>query len=378
MRKWEKYLMTALLCVGLAGCGRKETGSDLLTDAQEAVAPVEEAIEPAAERTDEGIALHIYCGDEQAEHIVQRTVYVDEVTEHVVTEQLILALGLDQNAGLKSIFFGMHGGDRVVILDLNQAFADAVKKLNSANEYIAIGSLVNTFLDCYRCELLLLTAEGKVLETENNKYEEYLETYPYVESSYRVKELLLGEGNMKISCPQIEGLKDDQIQGKWNRIMLGTEERVMDEWDGSGSYEVSYTVKTMTDDVLSILMTGSASASGDSQPYVFKYTYNIDLNTGKSIRLRDHVDVEKVAQNMFAGTGYYIEESLAKQITERLAVIYDSPDALARSLDGYDYSEDGSAPYGYSYLSEGKVWICMEVPHTLGDYVEIELDAQEK
>lgn len=378
MRKWINYLILAVVCIGLAGCGKKETGSELLTEAQEAVAPVKEAVVPAVEETEQGIALHIYCGDEQAENIEQRTVYVDEVTEQVVMEQLIRALGLDQKAALNSIYFGMHGGDRVVILDLNQAFADAVKKLNSANEYIAMGSLVNTFLDCYQCELLLLTAEGKVLETSDNKYEEYLEAYPYVESSYRVTDLVLGEGNIKIVCPQIEGLQDSQIQGKWNRIMLGMEEQAMDAWDGGGSYQVSYTIKTMTADVLSILMNGSAYSEGDSHPYTFKYTYNIDLNTGESIRLEDHVNVEKVAENMFAGTGYYVEESLAKQFSERLEAIYNSPDELARSLAGYDYSEDGSAPYGYSYLADGKVWICMEVPHALGDYVEIELDAQEK
>lgn len=38
--------------------------------------------------------------------------------------------------------------------------------------------------------------------------------------------------------------------------------------------------------------------------------------------------------------------------------------------------EDGSDPYGYSYLENGKVWLCMEVPHSMGDYIEIELDAQ--
>ena len=60
--------------------------------------------------------------------------------------------------------------------------------------------------------------------------------------------------------------------------------------------------------------------------------------------------------------------------SERMKAFYGSPEALARSLNGYDYAEDGSAPYGYSYLEDGKVWLCMEVPHDLGDYVEIELD----
>ena len=88
------------------------------------------------------------------------------------------------------------------------------------------------------------------------------------------------------------------------------------------------------------------------------------------------MDVEKLAENMFAGTGYYVKEDLADYFRERLEAIYDSPDALAQSLAGYDYSEDGTAPYGYSYLADGKVWICMEVPHALGDYIEIELDTQ--
>ena len=133
----------------------------------------------------------------------------------------------------------------------------------------------------------------------------------------------------------------------------------------------------MTPDTLSILMNGNICEQGAAHPYSFKYTYNIDLNTGESIRLADHVDVDRLAENLFAGTGYYVEESAADYFRERLEAIYGTPDSLARSLAGYDYTEDGSAPYGYSYLENGKVWICMEVPHALGDYMEIELDTQQ-
>lgn len=365
-----------LMCICMAGCGKKETGSEILNETQAAVEPVKEPMEPVVEETVEGIALHVYCGDGQAENIVQKTVYVEEVTEQIVMEKLTEALDMGEEAGLKKISFGMHGGDKVIMLDMNRAFAEYVNRQGTAGEYIVMGSLTNTFLDCYQCDLLLVTAEGKVLETGHNVYEEYLEMYPFMEASYRVQEMLLEEGSMKISCPQIEGLGDDKIQGKWNRIMLGTEERAMDQWDGSGTYEVRYTVKTMTADLLSILMDGSIREEGAAYPYTFKYTYNIDLNTGKSIRLKDHVDVEKVAEHMFAGTGYYLDESLASEFADRLKVIYENPEALARSLAGYDYADDQTAPYGYSYIADGKVWLCMEVPHALGDYVEIELDVQ--
>ena len=61
-----------------------------------------------------------------------------------------------------------------------------------------------------------------------------------------------------------------------------------------------------TPDTLSILMDGTVNTPDTPEEYTFKYTYNIDLNTGESIRLKDHVDVEKLAENMFAGTGYYV------------------------------------------------------------------------
>lgn len=375
MKKWTGYVFCMAVCISLMGCGKKETGSEILNETKEAVEPVEEVV-PVVEETEEGVALHVYCGDDYAEHIEQKTVYVDEVTEEVVMDRLSLVLNMDEGVQLKKLAFGTHGGDKVAMLDMNQAFADYLGRMGTAGEYIVMGSVVNTFLDCYQCDLMLLTVEGKVLETGHNIYEEYLEMYPYVETSYRVTEMLLEEGNMKISCPQIEGLADDEIQGRWNRIFLGAEERAMDAWDGAGTYEVKYTVKTMTADVLSILMEGAIYDGHADHPYTFKYTYNVDMHTGESIRLADHVDVYKTAENMFAGIGYYVDEPLAPYFRERLETIYETPDALARSLEGYDYTEDGSPPYGYSYIENGKVWICMEVPHAMGDYIEIELGAQ--
>ena len=382
LKKWMRYMLLAACCLTLTGCARKETGSELLTETKDAVVPVDGKVDPVVEETPEGTAFHLYYGDENAENIVQKTVYVDKVTEDSVMEQLAQALKLDSNIRLKKISFGMHGGDKVVMLDFNQAFADYMKKLSQSGDTVVMGSITNTFLDCYQSELLLVTVEGKVLDPGREAYEEYLEWYPYVESSYKVVDAKLERDGVSITYPQIEGLGDARMQEKWNDIIRSTEEWAMEGWLSGGesqddSYEVSYVVKTMTPDTLSILMNGNICEQGAAHPYSFKYTYNIDLNTGESIRLADHVDVDRLAENLFAGTGYYVEESAADYFRERLEAIYGTPDSLARSLAGYDYAEDGSAPYGYSYLENGKVWICMEVPHALGDYMEIELDTQQ-
>ena len=163
-------MLLAACCLTLAGCGKKETGSELLTETKDAVVPVDGNVDPVVEETSEGTAFHLYCGDENAENIVQKTVYVDKVTEDSLMEELAGALKLDQNIRLKSISFGMHGGDKVVMLDFNQAFADYMKKLSQSGETIVMGSITNTFLDCYQSELLLVTVEVKVLDTGREVY----------------------------------------------------------------------------------------------------------------------------------------------------------------------------------------------------------------
>ena len=56
-RKW--LVLVFLLGICMTGCGRKETGSDLLTDTKEAIVPVKEVVVPAVEETPEGIGLHV-------------------------------------------------------------------------------------------------------------------------------------------------------------------------------------------------------------------------------------------------------------------------------------------------------------------------------
>ena len=60
MKKWKAYMMLAVLCISMVGCGKKDSGSELLTEVQETVTPVEEVVKPEGEETPEGIRLHVY------------------------------------------------------------------------------------------------------------------------------------------------------------------------------------------------------------------------------------------------------------------------------------------------------------------------------
>ena len=112
MKKWKEYMMLAVLCISMVGCGKKDSGSELLTEVQETVTPVEEVVKPEGEETPEGIRLHVYSGDESAENIVQHTVYVNEITENTVMRELTEALEMDENAGINSIFLELTVGTR--------------------------------------------------------------------------------------------------------------------------------------------------------------------------------------------------------------------------------------------------------------------------
>ena len=39
-----------------------------------------------------------------------------------------------------------------------------------------------------------------------------------------------------------------------------------------------------------------------------------------------------------------------------------------------DYANSDAYPNGYSYKKDGKIILCIEVPHALGDFVEVQLN----
>ena len=69
MKKWKEYMMLAVLCISMVGCGKKDSGSELLTEVQETVTPAEEVVKPEGEETPEGIRL-MYTVEMRAQKIL--------------------------------------------------------------------------------------------------------------------------------------------------------------------------------------------------------------------------------------------------------------------------------------------------------------------
>ena len=79
------------------------------------------------------------------------------------------------------------------------------------------------------------------------------------------------------------------------------------------------------------------------------------------------------------GVHFRIDGELDGEFQQRMGILYGDAQQLADSLKGYDYEEgnENESPPGYSYQENGLTHLCMEVPHALGDYVDIVLDESE-
>ena len=68
-------------------------------------------------------------------------------------------------------------------LDLDKAFREYLKTMNNESEKIILASISATFLEAYDAESIMITVDGKVLETNHAVYEEpFSNAREYIES----------------------------------------------------------------------------------------------------------------------------------------------------------------------------------------------------
>lgn len=321
-----------------------------------------------------GIPIRIFHSDDSKETLCVSMARTEEITPEILLLNLSLYHMVPDTASVQSFEQKEQEEGLLLTLDLSGDFKAYLSGLDASGEKLAMGSLVNTFLDAYQGESILITADGEMLNTGHGDYSEALELYPYEEASYEIERKELSKSGIRISYPQIAGLSNTEIQEKWNELIEGHARKALGDAEEGSSLEVSYAVKTKNDQMLSILIEGYYSTEGAAYPTCFRYTYNIDLNSGESIRLAYVRDADELAKELLAGKGYQVEGELGEEFKERLTILYGDEEQLADALRDFDYGENRETPAGFSYHQDGKVHLCIEVPHALGDYVDVILE----
>lgn len=195
------------------------------------------------------------------------------------------------------------------------------------------------------------------------------------DAKYTIKNKSIVTNNIHVNYPQIIGMEKSEIQNKWNNIIKEKVEAGINNIGNRDSYVLSYKVKTQNEKLISILVEGeTSSASTNYQKYVFKYTYNIDVETGESIRLKDTVDTEKIAKNIISGRKYSVKNADNSVFREYVNLFYKDKESIKEDLNNFDFGEDMQFSVGYSYVESGSTYLCINVNHSLGDYIEILID----
>lgn len=329
----------------------------------------------------QGITIRIYHSDDMAENICVNTALTEEVTPEILVMNLVSYGMLPDTVKVESFSEengtaeGGTDGEKRLLLDLSADFGSWLSSMGTSGETIIMGSLVNTFLDAYDASSMKVTSGGEILETGHQVYDGWLELYSYVQASYSVTDGVIQEGTVTFYYPQIQHVSNTELQDQWNGLIEKKAESMAEGLTEGSTLWGSYEVKTMNDELLSILVSGEISDAGAAYPSRFQYTYNIDMKTGENIRLAHYTDVEQVAEDMMNGEGYTVSEEFAEEFQKRLTVLYGDTEQLAAALKGFDFGEgQNEHPAGYSYQENGQTWLCMEVPHALGDYLNIGLE----
>ena len=116
----------------------------------------------------------IYSPKENADGFVMEESETTEMTPEYLIGQLIEKNVIPSGVEVVSFEETQNDGEKALLLDLSSEFATFLQPMGTTGEYVAIGSICNTFLDTYECEGIQITVEGEVLTTGHAEYPGYL------------------------------------------------------------------------------------------------------------------------------------------------------------------------------------------------------------
>ena len=157
----KRLFLLCLCCFLLTACSRIPSPQPQIPSVTATEVPTEAA----------GQSFLVYRGDDNAEFFLSEEVFVTEINEVVVMDQLIAAGILSEDTAVISIC--LEGTE--LTIDFNQAFADRVCSMGTSGERIIVGSTVNTFLSAYGASSVRFTVNGEILESGHVIYDFPLE-----------------------------------------------------------------------------------------------------------------------------------------------------------------------------------------------------------
>lgn len=206
-------------------------------------------------------------------------------------------------------------------------------------------------------------------EPDSNK-----ETYKVVLKKGEVT----SNSTFQVTYPQIKGWSNKKSMKYWNQVFASANYGSKD--DGVDAYTLKTTVMTQNNELLSVLMEGSIRYEGINETTSFAYTYNINMKTGESYRLKNSkADLSKIEDKLMNENYKIATKNQNVSMVAVLDTLYlnnEKDDDVARvkeALRECDYDENNTNPACYSYWKNGKVSLVFGVDEEIGGYTIFEL-----
>lgn len=325
----------------------------------------------------EPVDVTIYYGNADADGFETKTVNIAGISADHLLQELaavnVVSVGTAANSLRQE---GVH-----LYLDLNENFSQYLNMMGTSGEYIVVGGVVDTFLDAYGAEDILITVDGNTLQTSHAIYDAPLLAFHQDETAAHDDKKVampyqLSEGMVEVSekrtgyFPQFTKMSDTYIQNEWNSVIkeLASANNYKLVCD---AYSVDYRIGYIDEELVSFIFTQTITNNGNVTTNQFALTF--DLVEGKIVRLGDLGDrMATVAYNM-ANQGYYridhksIDREAFDEVYDRKG--YTSDDYSTKFLYfDYDKTDLSIIPEGTTFVNEnGEIVLIMKVDKAVGE-----------
>lgn len=128
--------------------------------------------EKQTEEEKEQKEITIYYGNGASDMLSSEKAAMEQVTAEKLIDALLKHNIVSLGTKVNSFEEEEMEGKKKLKLDLSKTFRDYLKTMTQEGEKIIISSVAATFLEAYEAEEIVITVDGKVLETEHASYEE--------------------------------------------------------------------------------------------------------------------------------------------------------------------------------------------------------------
>ena len=201
------------------------------------------------------------------------------------------------------------------------------------------------------------------------------QTVQYDIESVTYEDTLNGSCKVKVVFPQLIDMENTELQ---NTINENVKQMVMQEISEEGltAYGLGYQVATQGTGILSVIFRGYCNYEGAAHPTNLIRTMNLDLTTGRNLRLKDYADMAQIVSGLETASGYEIISEGVDMADFSAFLNHGYVTDYAMTLLDYDvdWNNQELIPAGYSAIRNNHVVLFVEAEHAMGDYVELEFD----